>query len=259
MTIRTDNFVLFPGHVFHDILDAAGIAPGPDVVGRVRILREHHDRLAGVHVSMRDERAAIKETCDAAGVTAYVPLADRVRELARRLDASERDRVGLLATLETVRGERNEARSQRDSYSLSNQRGHDALTKAGVRQGDVVDRVSALIAERAAIRNVIADFDPGANPGPDGWEARLRELLTTLTRERDALRALARPDVGLPEGWSMVDSVIFVGGVSYPAQGPPGNYVVLHVYDSGKTCWGQSGYATPAVYAYLLARAGVVS
>jgi len=217
MTIRTDNFVLFPGHVFHDILDTAGIAPGPDVVGRVRILREHHDRLAGVHVSMRDERAAIKETCDAAGVTAYVPLADRVRELARRLDASERDRVGLLATVETLREDLNVSRDK--------------------------------------IRKAVAVVDAAGTYGPGS----LAERVSALVAERDALRALTRPDVGLPEGWTAANSVIFVGGVSYPAQGPPGNYVVLHVYDSGKTCWGQSGYATPAVYLYLLRAAGVAS
>ena len=60
---------------------------------------------------------------------------------------------------------------------------------------------------------------------------------------------------GLPEGWTVAKPVAFVGGVSYPAHGTPGNYVVLHVYTSGKTCWGQNGFATPAVYAYLLARA----
>ena len=82
---------------------------------------------------------------------------------------------------------------------------------------------------------------------------------TTWRETADAFRALARQDVGLPEGWTAANSVVFVGGVSYPAHGPPGNYVVLHVYGSGKTCWGQSGYATPAVYAHLLRAAGVAS
>ena len=60
---------------------------------------------------------------------------------------------------------------------------------------------------------------------------------------------------GLPEGWTATDPANFGDGVSYPAHGPTGAYVLLHVYANGQTWWGQSGYATPAVYAYLLARA----
>ena len=166
MTIRPDNFVLFPGYIFHDILDAAGIAPGPDVVGRVRDLARSHEA--------SDMGAA---------------------DTLRRLDASERDRVGLLATVETLRGERNK-------HSLTIQKCHTALTEAGARQGDVVDRLKALVADARILalsndgyRNDIAKLraDLSAIAAAVGWrmddDCTPLEMARRVREERDALRA----------------------------------------------------------------------
>lgn len=70
-----------------------------------------------------------------------------------------------------------------------------ALNEAGVLSGPLPERVRKLSADlrdvtadrdrlRAdlnAIYNIITDFDPGESPGPDGFPARLRELLTDRT------------------------------------------------------------------------------
>ena len=227
MTIRPDNFVLFPGYIFHDILDAAGIAPGPDVVGRVRDL-----------------------AADVAGIS-------------RRLDASERDRVGLLATVETLRGERNK-------HSLTIQKCHTALTEAGARQGDVVDRLKALVADARILalsndgyRNDIAKLraDLSAIAAAVGWrmddDCTALEMARRVREERDALRALARPDVGLPEGWSTSGGAVSFGdGATMRSASSRDACVSLVVEPDGKIRW-MAPPAPPAVYAHLLRAAGV--
>lgn len=70
-------------------------------------------------------------------------IVDRVRGIVRKLEATESDRAGLVATTDTLRRER-------DAKSLTIQKCHTALTAAGVRQGTLDDRVAALIGDRAA-------------------------------------------------------------------------------------------------------------
>ena len=222
-TIRLpEGVTLIVSRVLDDILDAAGIAPGPDVVGRVR-------------------------------------------EAVRRLDASERDRVGLLATVETLRGERNK-------HSLTIQKCHTALTEAGARQGDVVDRLKALVADARILalsndgyRNDIAKLraDLSAIAAAVGWrmddDCTPLEMARRVREERDALRALARPDVGLPEGWAIGSPTTHPDGVvSLPAFGPDATYIMLHMHD-GRATWSRVHAAPPAVYLHLLRAAGVAS
>lgn len=141
----------------HDILNKSGIAHG-GLVDRVTELRRRRDLLDIENNNLRD---------------AHTKLFTQRADLSRRLDASERDRVGLLATLETVRGERN-------VHSLTAQRCHAALTEARVRDGALNDRVKALIAERDDARAKVRALDEE--------RAGLARCLEQAKDERDALR-----------------------------------------------------------------------
>ena len=74
-----------------------------------------------------------------------------------------------------------------------------------------------------------------------------------------ALRALARPDVGLPAGWGMNDRGTGTPEyVRYSANGPGLASAVVYRYADGRIV--VSGpIAPPAVYLHLLRAAGVAS
>lgn len=73
-----------------------------------------------------------------------------------------------------------------------------------------------------------------------------------------ALRALARPDVGLPEGWTgHAPHLTASGRPVHTASGPDG-VVQMTIDDEGVRFSGYC-YAPPAVYAHLLRAAGVAS
>lgn len=69
--------------------------------------------------------------------------------------------------------------------------------------------------------------------------------------------AIAAP--GLPEGWMDGGACNYGSGTRYAAEGPTGREVALFIQCDGRAWWEQHAHAPPAVYAYLLARAGVVS
>ena len=74
-----------------------------------------------------------------------------------------------------------------------------------------------------------------------------------------ALRALASPDVGLPEGWSMVDSGTKTpDGVRYEVRGANSYSVALLRTQDGEVAV-DGDNAPPAVYLHLLRAAGVAS
>ena len=73
-----------------------------------------------------------------------------------------------------------------------------------------------------------------------------------------ALRALARPDVGLPAGWTDGGDggKCKDGETLYTAYGPSGCYAQLEIWPDGVATWSQFR-APPAVYLHLLRAAGV--
>ena len=84
-----------------------------------------------------------------------------------------------------------------------------------------------------------------------GWrniEDALRELEVSL-------RALARPDVGLPEGWRIGQPVTYPDGTQHTATAPDGGCVSLVVEPGGVRWFGIA--APPAVLFALLRAAGV--
>jgi hypothetical protein len=72
-----------------------------------------------------------------------------------------------------------------------------------------------------------------------------------------ALRALARPDVGLPEGWSIGQPVTYPDGTQHTATAPDGGCVSFVVEPGGVRWFGVA--APPAVLFALLRAAGVAS
>ena len=67
---------------------------------------------------------------------------------------------------------------------------------------------------------------------------------------------------GLPKGWGAYNKHVSDSLTTHSVYGPTNHsYVMLHVRDDGTVRWDTDGqrYAPPAVYAYLLARAGMVS
>jgi hypothetical protein len=70
-----------------------------------------------------------------------------------------------------------------------------------------------------------------------------------------ALRALARPDVGLPEGWRIGQPVTYPDGTQHTATAPDGGCVSLVVDPGGVRWFGIA--APPAVLFALLRAAGV--
>ena len=87
------------------------------------------------------------------------------------------------------------------------------------------------------------------------FSARVRESVSDIAA---ALRALARPDVGLPAGWTDgEDGGKCKGGETlYTAYGPSGCYARLEIWPDGVATWSQFR-APPAVYLHLLRAAGV--
>ena len=72
-----------------------------------------------------------------------------------------------------------------------------------------------------------------------------------------ALRALARPDVGLPEGWSVGEPAPCIYFTIYTANGPDSAWATLTHCRDGEAFWQFRGTTPLAVYAHLLRAAGV--
>ena len=82
---------------------------------------------------------------------------------------------------------------------------------------------------------------------------------TTWQETATALRTHATLTPELPEGWSVADSSIrYSDYTRHEANGPRLSSVLLYRYNDGRLSV-SGDIAPPAVYAYLLARAGVGS
>jgi hypothetical protein len=83
-------------------------------------------------------------------------------------------------------------------------------------------------------------------------EATWQETATALRAHATTLTP------GLPEGWEVREPLARAGRTCHAAGGPDGAHVRLDVCSKG-IYWSSNAHAPPAVYAYLLARAGVRS
>ena len=226
-TIRLpDGVHLIVSTVLADILDAAGIAPGPDVVGRVRWLisernafGSERDAIAGALDETREERDSARASlshyadkvneCGALLDRAGIPtngvsqrltalIADRA-DLERRLDATTLDRDNLVKTLETVRGERDDLRNTTAKCQT-------ACNSAGIAiRADVSERVYHMSAELSLLRQERDD---------------LARRLEQAEDERDALHPKPEgPVVVAPCPWTWDTYTLRANGKLYGSIG----------------------------------------